>query len=56
MFGKRDNEGGLQARIHALNAKRGDRPALQPVPAAAKPAHDRIYDPFPTGPDGFAYH
>jgi pilus assembly protein CpaF len=38
MFGKRDNEGGLQARIHALNAKRGDRPALQPVPAAAKPA------------------
>jgi pilus assembly protein CpaF len=38
MFGKRDNEGGLQARIHALNAKRGDRPALQPVPPAAKPA------------------
>jgi pilus assembly protein CpaF len=23
MFGKRDNDGGLQARIHALNAKRG---------------------------------
>jgi pilus assembly protein CpaF len=38
MFGKRDNEGGLQARIHALNAKRGDRPALQPVPPTAKPA------------------
>jgi pilus assembly protein CpaF len=38
MFGKRDNEGGLQARIHALNAKRGERPALQPVPPAAKPA------------------
>jgi pilus assembly protein CpaF len=31
MFGKRDSEGGLQARIHALNAKR-DR-----APAAAAP-------------------
>ena len=35
MFGKRDNEGGLQARIHALNARRGDRPAS---PSAAAPA------------------
>ena len=38
MFGKRDNEGGLQARIHALNAKRGERPAPAPVTPAAKPA------------------
>ncbi len=37
MFGKRDTEGGLQARIHALNARRGERPAAVPtaVPAAA---------------------
>ncbi|HEV2545873.1 MAG TPA: ATPase, T2SS/T4P/T4SS family [Stellaceae bacterium] len=27
MFGKRDSEGGLQARIHALNAKRAPAPA-----------------------------
>jgi pilus assembly protein CpaF len=38
MFGRKDNEGGLQARIHALNAKRGERPALAPVAPAAKPA------------------
>ena len=37
MFGKRDNEGGLQARIHALNARR-ERPALAPVTPAAPPA------------------
>jgi pilus assembly protein CpaF len=37
MFGKRDNEGGLQARIHALNARR-ERPALAPVAPAAPPA------------------
>ena len=38
MFGKRDNEGGLQARIHALNARR-ERPALTPVaPAEPRPA------------------
>jgi pilus assembly protein CpaF len=39
MFGRGgDKEGGLQARIHALNAKRGERPALTPVAPAAKPA------------------
>ncbi|HZB92474.1 MAG TPA: CpaF family protein [Stellaceae bacterium] len=37
MFGKRDPEGGLQARIHALNARR-ERPALAPVAPAAAPA------------------
>jgi pilus assembly protein CpaF len=37
MFGKRDNEGGLQARIHALNARR-ERPALAPVTPGAPPA------------------
>ena len=37
MFGKRDPEGGLQARIHALNARRGERPA--PAPPARD--HDR---------------
>ena len=40
MFGKRDNEGGLQARIHALNARR-ERPTLTPVPAAGAPAAPR---------------
>jgi pilus assembly protein CpaF len=34
MFGRRDNEGGLQARIHALNAKRGGAAAAA-APAAA---------------------
>ncbi|HXZ01868.1 MAG TPA: CpaF family protein [Stellaceae bacterium] len=38
MFGKRDNEGGLQARIHALNARRVERPAAAPAPA--QPARD----------------
>src|SRR5215831_18273127 len=33
MFGKRDGEGGLQARIHALNAKR-ERPAAAPAAPA----------------------
>ena len=37
MFGKRDPEGGLQARIHALNARR-ERPALAPVPSTAPAA------------------
>jgi len=36
MFGKRDNnEGGLQARIHALNAKRDRAPAAPAAPAAS---------------------
>jgi pilus assembly protein CpaF len=39
MFGKREPQGGLQARIHALNARR-DRPALAPVPSAA-PGQER---------------
>jgi pilus assembly protein CpaF len=34
MFGKRDGDGGLQARIHALNARR-ERPTLTPVASAA---------------------
>jgi pilus assembly protein CpaF len=38
MFGKREPEGGLQARIHALNARRGDRPAAVPTPV--QPARD----------------
>jgi pilus assembly protein CpaF len=33
MFGKRDSEGGLQARIHALNAKRERAPAAPAAPA-----------------------
>jgi pilus assembly protein CpaF len=33
MFGKRDSEGGLQARIHALNAKRDRAPAAPAAPA-----------------------
>jgi pilus assembly protein CpaF len=33
MFGKRDSEGGLQARIHALNAKRERAPAAAPAAA-----------------------
>jgi pilus assembly protein CpaF len=44
MFGKRENEGGLQARIHALNAKRGERPGAPPVAvptsAPAQPPRD----------------
>ncbi len=37
MFGKREPEGGLQARIHALNARRVERPA----PAQAQAARDQ---------------
>jgi pilus assembly protein CpaF len=37
MFGKRESEGGLQARIHALNARRGERPVAV-VPAPTPPA------------------
>jgi pilus assembly protein CpaF len=40
MFGKRDNEGGLQARIHALNARRGERPAVAHAAAPAQPSRD----------------
>jgi pilus assembly protein CpaF len=36
MFGKRDSDGGLQARIHALNAKR-ERPSAPAAPAASAP-------------------
>jgi pilus assembly protein CpaF len=38
MFGKRDSEGGLQARIHALNAKRERAPAA-PAPAGTNGAN-----------------
>jgi pilus assembly protein CpaF len=49
MFGKRDNEGGLQARIHALNARR-ERPALAPVtPAAPAQAEPRLTSAEPRG-------
>jgi pilus assembly protein CpaF len=49
MFGKRDNEGGLQARIHALNARR-ERPALAPVtPAAPAQAEPRLTSAEPGG-------
>ncbi len=41
MFGKRDSEGGLQARIHALNARRVERPAGAHAAAPAQPARDK---------------
>ncbi len=39
MFGKRDSEGGLQARIHALNAKRERVPAAPASPTGTNGAN-----------------